>query len=79
MATKGKPTRPRVALDPKLYLELREKSHAVGVPVSKLVEDAVKYAFDEDAEDVAIIEERRHEPGSPYAVAREDLKRRGKL
>lgn len=79
MATKERTTKPSVTLDPEIDKALREKSESIGVPVSKLVNDAVRDMLDEDEADLAIIAERMEEPDIPYEEFRAGLKRRGKL
>ena len=79
MATKWRTTKPRVALDPALYLELREKSHVTGVPTSRLVGDAVRLALDDNEPDEVFIAERLNEPDVACEAFQVGLKRRGKL
>lgn len=47
--------------------------------MSELVNEAVKLALVEDAEDLAAFEERASEPELPFEEFVKDLRRRGKI
>lgn len=77
MATDTK--RVTVYFDPDIHLALRLKAAETDRSVSDLVNDAVKLALAEDAEDLASYEERAKEPELPFEDFVRDLKRRGKI
>lgn len=68
-----------VYFDPELYQGLRVKAAETGQSISELVNQAVKLVLDEDAEDLAAFEERRHEPDLPFEEVLQALKRQGKI
>lgn len=47
--------------------------------VSEIVNDAVRQALSEDAEDLAAFRERAHEPRVPLEDVLRDMKKRGQL
>jgi len=55
------------------------KAAANDMSISEIVNRAVRDSLDEDAEDLAIFEERKNEPTRPYDEFVRDMKRRGKL
>ena len=71
--------RATIYFDPDLYRVLRVKAAETGQFVSELVNQAVKIVLDEDAEDLAVFEERRHEPNLPFEDVLKDLRLRGKI
>ena len=71
--------RTTVYLDPDLHQALRLKSVAVSRSVSELVNDAVREAISEDAEDITAFEERVHEPLISYEEMVKRLKKDGRL
>lgn len=77
MATTTK--RATVYFDPELHRALRLKSAETDRSMSDLVNEAVKLALAEDAEDLAAFDERAHEPSLPFESIVKDLKRRGKI
>ena len=64
MAAKQK--RATVYLDPRLYRALRLKSAETWRSLSALVNDAVRQALAEDAEDLAAFKERAKEPNLSF-------------
>lgn len=64
MATAVK--RATVYLDPKLHKALRLKAVETSSSVSELVNNAVREALAEDAEDISAFEERKREPLISY-------------
>jgi predicted transcriptional regulator len=64
MATQAK--RATVYLDPELHKALRLKAFETSRSVSELVNDAIREALAEDAEDIAAFEERVGEPLISY-------------
>ena len=77
MATTAK--RATVYLDPDLHKALRLKAVETSQSVSELVNRAVREALAEDAEDIAVFEERAGEPLIPYDVMVKRLKRDGRI
>ena len=71
--------RTTVYLDPDIHKALRLKSIAVSRSVSELVNDAVKEALLEDAEDITAFEERAGEPSLSYDEMVKRLKKNGRL
>ena len=71
--------RATVYFDPYLHRALRLKAAETDRSVSDLVNDAVREALAEDAEDLAAFEERGREPDLKFEDVVKDLKRRGKL
>ncbi len=77
MATQAK--RATVYLDPDLHKALRLKSVETSRSISELVNNAVKAALAEDAEDIAAFEERAREPLISYDEMVKRLKRNGRI
>ncbi len=77
MATAQK--RATVYFDPELHRALRLKAAETERSVSDIVNEAVKLTLAEDAEDLAVFEERASEPNLPFEAVVKDLKRRGKI
>ena len=77
MATAQK--RATVYFDPELHRALRLKAAETDRSLSELVNEAVKLALAEDAEDLEAFEERASEPILPFESVVRDLKRRGKI
>jgi hypothetical protein len=71
--------RATVYFEPNLHRALRLKAAETDSSVSKLVNDAVKEALAEDAEDLAAFEERANEPDLKFEGLLKDLKKRGKI
>lgn len=71
--------RATVYLDPALHRALRLKAAETEHTISDLVNDAVREALSEDAEDLAAFEDRVGEPALPFEQFVKDLKRRGKI
>lgn len=65
--------------DPDIHLALRLKAAETDRSMSELVNEAVKLALAEDAEDLAAFEERASEPELPFEEFVKDLRRRGKI
>ena len=65
--------------EPVTYEALRVRASEAEVSISDYVNRAVLDAIDEDLYDLAIIEERRNEPGIPLEDVIADMKRRGRL
>jgi len=77
MSTKMK--RATVYFEPDLHTALRLKSAETEKSVSELVNEAVRMAFSEDAEDLAAIEGRVGEPTLSFEEFLQDMKDRGRL
>ena len=73
------PKRATVYFDPEIHRALRLKAAETEQSLSALVNEAVKLALAEDAEDLAAFEERAAEPNLPFEDVVKDLKRRGRL
>lgn len=71
--------RATVYFDPHIHRALRLKAAETDRSVSELVNDAVREALAEDAEDIAAFESREKEPDLPFEDVVKDLKRRGKI
>jgi len=69
--------RATVYIDSKLHRALRLKSAATDQTISDLVNDAIREALAEDADDLAAIEARVREPRRSFEGFVADLKRRG--
>jgi predicted transcriptional regulator len=77
MATQGK--RATIYLDPDLHKALRLKAVETSRSVSELVNNAVREALAEDAEDIAAFEERVREPLISYDEMVKRLKKDGRI
>ncbi len=71
--------RATVYLDPALHRALRIKAAETDQSVSDIVNEAVKQALAEDAEDLAAFRARAKEPNLDFETVLKDLRRRGKL
>ena len=71
--------RTTIYFDPTIHRALRIKSAELDRSVSDLVNEAVRFSFAEDAEDLAAFEERAHEPNLPFEEIVKDLKERGEI
>jgi len=71
--------RATIYLDPDLHKALRLKAVETSRSVSKLVNDAVREALAEDAEDLAAFEERVGEPLISYDEMVKRLKKDGRI
>ena len=68
-----------IYFDPQIHKALRMKAAETDSSVSDIVNEAIRIAFAEDAEDIAAFSERAHEPNLSFEEALKDLKRRGKI
>ena len=73
------PKRATVYFDPEIHRALRLKAAETDRPISDLVNDAVKLALAEDAEDLSTFEDRARERNLPFESVVKDLKKRGKI
>jgi hypothetical protein len=71
--------RATIYFDDELHKALKMKSAEVSTPVSELVNDAVRKALCEDAEDLATFRERASEPTIDFESFVSKLKKNGKL
>ena len=76
---KSAPKRATVYLDPHLHRALKVKAAQTDRSLSDLVNDAVKQALVEDAEDLEAFEKRTKEPSLAFEDVLRDLRKRGKL
>jgi hypothetical protein len=77
MATQTK--RATIYFDPDLHKALRLKSVETSRSLSELVNEAVREALSEDAEDLAAFEERADEPLISYDEMIKRLKKDGRI
>ena len=77
MATAAK--RATVYLDPLLHKALKLKSIETSKSISELVNEAVRAALAEDAEDIAAFEERADEPLISFSEMLKRLKKDGRI
>ncbi len=71
--------RATVYLDPQLHKALRLKAVETSQSLSKLVNDAIKEALAEDAEDIAAFTQRAKEPLISYEAMIKRLKKDGRI
>ena len=71
--------RATVYFDPDIHRALRLRAVSSDRSISDMVNDAVKVALAEDAEDLAAFDERKREPNLDFEQFVKSLKRRGKL
>jgi hypothetical protein len=71
--------RATVYFEEEIHKALRLKAAETDTNVSDYVNDAVKRALAEDAEDLQAFRDRADEPTIPFEEVIADLKRRGKL
>ena len=71
--------RATVYFDPFLHRALRLKAAETDRSISELVNEAVKAALSEDADDIEAFEIREREVDYSFEDAVKDLKRRGKI
>jgi hypothetical protein len=71
--------RATVYFDPAIHKALRHKALETSRSLSDIVNDAVRLALTEDAEDLAAFEERIHEPLVTYEALLKELKADGRI
>ena len=71
--------RATVYFDPYLHRALRIKAAETDCSISELVNEAVKAALAEDADDIEAFEVREKEPDYSFESVVKDLRRRGQL
>ncbi len=72
-------TRATVYLDPDLHRALKLKAVETSRSVSELINDAIREALAEDAEDLAAFEDRAREPLITYDEMVKRLKKDGRI
>ena len=75
----GTSKRATVYFDSDIHRALRLRAAASDKSISDMVNEAVKLALTEDAEDLAAFGERKREPNLDFEQFVKALKRRGKL
>jgi hypothetical protein len=75
----SKPKRATVYFDSEIHRALRLKSAAADRSISDVVNDAVKLALAEDAEDLAAFEKRAKEPSLDFEKVVKTMRRRGQI
>ena len=70
--------RSTIYLDPALHQALRLKALETSRSMSEIINEAVKEALAEDAEDLAAFDEREHEPLISYEQMVKRLKKDGR-
>jgi hypothetical protein len=71
--------RATVYFDPEIHRALRLKAAASDRSISEMVNDAVKGALAEDAEDLVSVRARSSEPAVSFESFVKNLKRRGRI
>jgi hypothetical protein len=71
--------RATVYFDPIIHKALKLKSLETSKSISELVNQAVKEALAEDAEDIAVVEERANEPLVSFSEMVKRLKKDGRI
>ena len=71
--------RSTIYFDPALHQALRLKAAATDRSISDMVNDAVRVALAEDAEDLTAVEERTREPSVSFETVVRDLRKRGRI
>ena len=71
--------RSTIYLDPALHQALRQKALETSRSMSEIINEAVREALAEDAEDLAIFEKRANEPLISYEQMIKRLKKDGRI
>ncbi|VAX33883.1 hypothetical protein MNBD_NITROSPIRAE03-21 [hydrothermal vent metagenome] len=71
--------RSTIYLDPVLHKALRIKALETSRSMSELINDAIREALAEDAEDLSVFEERANEPLISYDAMLKRLKKDGRI
>jgi plasmid stability protein len=71
--------RATVYFDPQIHRALRIKAAATERSLSEIVNEAVRLALAEDADDLRAFDERAHEPNLSFEDVLEDLRKRGEI
>lgn len=75
----GMSKRSTIYFEPEIHQALRVKAANTNQSVSEVVNEAVRLALREDAEDLSAFEERAEEPTLSFEALQKDLKSHGKL
>jgi hypothetical protein len=75
----SQPKRATVYFEQDLHRALRLRAAASDLSISDMVNDAVRRALAEDADDLAAVEDRKKEPTIDFAGFVRDMKKRGRL
>ncbi len=73
------PKRATVYFDASVHQALRLKAAATDRSISDMVNDAVKIALAEDAEDLTAFDKRKREPSISFELLVRDLRKRGRI
>lgn len=73
------PKRATIYFDPELHRALRLRAVANDRSISDIVNEAVRLAVAEDAEDLEAFDMRVRERSVPFETVLKDLKRRGRI
>jgi hypothetical protein len=79
MAETSKSKRTTIYLDAETHRALKLKAIVAEKSISCLINEAVRRTLAEDAEDLAVFEERAHEPVLDFEEVVKDLRRRGRI
>jgi plasmid stability protein len=71
--------RATVYFDPKIHKALRIKAASTDRSLSDIVNEAVRIALTEDAEDLEAFDKRANEPNLLFEEVLQDLKNRGQI
>ena len=71
--------RATIYLDPSIHQALRLKAAATDRSISEMVNEALRHALAEDAEDFAAFEKRRSERSVSFEAVVRDLRQRGRI
>jgi hypothetical protein len=71
--------RSTIYFDPEIHRALRLKAAAMDIPISDLVNEAVRQTLSEDAGDLEVFEKRRREPNLDFEGVVRAMRRRGKI
>jgi plasmid stability protein len=71
--------RATVYLDPSIHQALRLKAAATDRSISEMVNEALRHALAEDAEDFDAFEKRRSERSVSFEAVVRDLRQRGRI
>lgn len=71
--------RATIYFDPAIHKALRLKAAASDRSISDMVNDAMRVALAEDAEDLEACEDRKSEPSVSFETVVRDLRKRGRI
>jgi predicted transcriptional regulator len=79
MAETSKSKRTTIYIDAETHRALKLKAIVAEKSISYLINEAVRRTLAEDAEDLAVFEERAHKPVLDFEEVVKDLRRRGRI